>query len=85
MSLSIDPISVSSVSDSPLQVPRTQRCLNCSGSGKVKKLDIFFLVSKNIRRQKKKKLLTNEYEVAFSSGNAAFDQPCSCGAVVMWC
>ncbi|XP_075639253.1 protein ORANGE-LIKE, chloroplastic [Castanea sativa] len=33
--LSIDPLSVSSVSDSPLQVPTTKRCPNCSGAGKV--------------------------------------------------
>ncbi|XP_050228477.1 protein ORANGE-LIKE, chloroplastic [Mercurialis annua] len=33
--LSIDPISLSSASDSPLRVPTTQRCLNCSGAGKV--------------------------------------------------
>lgn len=31
----IDPISVSSLSDRPLRVPATQRCLNCSGAGKV--------------------------------------------------
>jgi hypothetical protein len=34
--LSIDPISLSSASDRPLQVPATQRCPNCSGAGKVK-------------------------------------------------
>ncbi|XP_065636080.1 protein ORANGE-LIKE, chloroplastic [Quercus suber] len=33
--LSIDPLSVSSVSDRPLQVPTTKRCQNCSGAGKV--------------------------------------------------
>ncbi|KAG6638095.1 protein ORANGE-LIKE, chloroplastic-like isoform X1 [Carya illinoinensis] len=33
--LSINPLSVSSVSDSPLQVPTTERCPNCSGAGKV--------------------------------------------------
>ncbi|GMY25281.1 protein ORANGE-LIKE, chloroplastic [Fagus crenata] len=33
--LSIDPLSVSSVSDRPLQKPTTERCLNCSGAGKV--------------------------------------------------
>jgi hypothetical protein len=33
--LSIDPLSVSSVSDRPLQKPTTKRCLNCSGAGKV--------------------------------------------------
>ncbi|KAB5552986.1 hypothetical protein DKX38_010297 [Salix brachista] len=33
--LSIDPISLSSASDRPLQVPATQRCPNCSGAGKV--------------------------------------------------
>ncbi|KAG6638096.1 hypothetical protein CIPAW_10G011800 [Carya illinoinensis] len=32
--LSINPLSVSSVSDSPLQVPTTERCPNCSGAGK---------------------------------------------------
>ncbi|PON82879.1 Heat shock protein DnaJ, cysteine-rich domain containing protein [Trema orientale] len=33
--LRIDPISVSTISDRPLQVQATQRCLNCSGAGKV--------------------------------------------------
>lgn len=33
--LNIEPISVSSASDSPLRAPTTQRCLNCSGAGKV--------------------------------------------------
>ncbi|XP_048236287.1 protein ORANGE-LIKE, chloroplastic isoform X2 [Ricinus communis] len=33
--LSIDPISLSSISDQPLRVPTTQRCINCSGAGKV--------------------------------------------------
>ncbi|KAF9680858.1 hypothetical protein SADUNF_Sadunf06G0165300 [Salix dunnii] len=33
--LSVDPISLSSASDRPLQVPATQRCPNCSGAGKV--------------------------------------------------
>lgn len=33
--LSIDPLSVLSVSDRPLQVPTTKRCQNCSGAGKV--------------------------------------------------
>ncbi|XP_021892405.1 protein ORANGE-LIKE, chloroplastic [Carica papaya] len=35
MCLSIDPISLSSVSESPLRVPTTRRCPNCSGAGKV--------------------------------------------------
>ncbi|MED6182151.1 hypothetical protein PIB30_025868 [Stylosanthes scabra] len=33
--LNIDPISVSSSSTKPLQVPTTRRCRNCSGAGKV--------------------------------------------------
>ncbi|KAF5473546.1 hypothetical protein F2P56_010147 [Juglans regia] len=33
--LSINPLSVSSVSDRPLRVPTTERCPNCSGAGKV--------------------------------------------------
>ncbi|XP_020972357.1 protein ORANGE-LIKE, chloroplastic isoform X1 [Arachis ipaensis] len=33
--LNIDPISVSSTSTKPLQVPTTKRCGNCSGAGKV--------------------------------------------------
>lgn len=33
--LNIDPISVSSATDRPLQVPTTRRCPNCSGAGKV--------------------------------------------------
>lgn len=33
--LDIDPISVSSASVRPLQVPKTRRCPNCSGAGKV--------------------------------------------------
>lgn len=35
--LSVDPILVNGAVDRPLRVPKTERCPNCSGAGKVAK------------------------------------------------